>query len=67
VQLSVKPDGDIWYEGARATVGPDGIWTATARIGNEKTPAGRGFTLRIQLLSAEGGVLGEKLVRVARR
>jgi hypothetical protein len=67
VQLSVKPDGDIWYEGARATVGANGVWTASARIGNEKTPAGRGFTLRVQLLSAEGGVLAEKLVRVSRR
>jgi hypothetical protein len=64
IQLSVKPDGDIWYAQREVPVAADGKWNGTARLGNEATPAGKGFMLRAELKDANGATVAERQIHV---
>lgn len=56
VVLSVRPAGDVWYKQGEATI-TDGRWEVPCRFGNEKTPAGRKFDIRVELVTADGSPL----------
>lgn len=66
VQLSVKPEGDIWYESPAIGIGADGSWSSSVRLGNDKTVAGKKFAIRVRLQDAEGKALQEKQFNVVR-
>jgi hypothetical protein len=67
VQISVMPEGDIWYDRPPIALGSTGDWSTPIRIGNDKTPAGRRFKIRVRLLNEAGTVLQEKQISVARK
>ncbi len=46
VEVSVKPEGDIWYSQGEIPISEAGTWSVTCRFGNENTPAGRAFAIR---------------------
>lgn len=64
IQISVKPNGDIWYDQQEVAVGADGAWNATARIGNDKTAPGTRFAIRAALKAADGSTVAERMVYV---
>ena len=64
IAVAVRPDGDIWYEQGETPLSADGMWSATARFGNEQTVAGKSFELRARLLQADGTVVAERIVNV---
>lgn len=64
VEVSVRPQGDIWYSQGEVSVSAGGTWSVTSHFGNDKTPAGRGFEVRAQLKKADGSVVTERVVKV---
>jgi hypothetical protein len=67
VQISVMPEGDIWYDSAPFAPGAGGAWSTPVRVGNDKTVTGKQFKIRARLLNADGTVLQEKQINVTRR
>lgn len=64
VEVSVRPQGDIWYSQGEVPVSPQGTWSVTSNFGNDKTPAGSSFEVRAQLKKANGSVVTERIVKV---
>ncbi|BCM93765.1 hypothetical protein IAD21_05656 [Abditibacteriota bacterium] len=64
VEVSVKPEGDIWYSQGEIPISAEGTWSVTCRFGNENTPAGRAFAVRAQLKKADGSMLTEQTINV---
>jgi hypothetical protein len=67
VQVSVMPEGDIWYDGAPFAFGENGDWSTPVRIGNDKTAADKRFRIRVRLLDEAGKPLLEKQIGVTRK
>ena len=64
VAVAVRPAGDAWYPQGEMTIAEDGTWSVSCRFGNEKTPAGRVFEVRAQLIKADGSTVTEQTVSV---
>ncbi len=64
IEVSVRPDGDIWYSQGEVPLADDGTWSVTGRFGNEATPVGGKFEVRAQLKKADGAVVTERIITI---